>query len=155
MPVEISEYIKVVDENKKEHVGILVSGNIAAIVPDGEEKIVYGVAKERVKIHTKIVCDNDKCENSSVGPDLVTHTKTIEFDEDGTSNAESLVKEIGEIIVVSDYKGEKKVFCSKNCYRAFAKHGASVIQMPSGKGTRTYNNLEGGINPLGGGPVSE
>lgn len=114
MPVTVNEYAKITDVNGLEHEGKVVATNLVA-VEDGENTY-YGAALRVTKVRVKVVCDNEKCENSQVGPDFVTHPKTIEFDE--TGEAARTVKEISDIVIVSDYTGQKLTFCTPQCYSA-------------------------------------
>jgi len=136
MPVFIDEYIKIRDVEGKEQTGKALASNLVAV--EDEEKVIhYGLAVGMNHLHTTIVCDNPQCENSTVDDSFKTVPKTIEFDE-SEDTAGTFLKDVVDVVIVSDFKGQKTVFCSDKCYAKFTKKApATVLAMPSGKGSKT------------------
>ncbi len=139
MPVEVKEYFKIRDIKGIEHEGLGVANELIAIQKEDGE-FVYGKATELVKLHTKVTCDlGADCTRGKIDDNFVTYPKIIEFDDTGKGE---FIKDVSEIVICSDYKGERKVFCSYECsakyYRKVEKY-QNVIEFPSGKGTRTFD----------------
>lgn len=130
MPVTVKEYVKLTDLEGKAHEGVGVANNLAAIEEDGN--IVYGVVTSMVKVRTTVVCDNKDCVNSEVNDKFQTVPRTIEFDDNGDNSAE-FIKKLSEIVITSDYKGEKQAYCSAECYAAMVrKEHRSKLVAPNG-----------------------
>lgn len=141
MAVTVKEILKVRDVRGKEHEGVALIGELIAVETDNG--IRYGLPVERVRIETKIECDaGTECENSEVGDDFVTRPRVIEFTENGATQNPEFVKTLAEVIITQDYRGEKKAFCTQSCAANYIRRKSreeKVVQFPSGKGTRTFN----------------
>lgn len=138
MSVSVKEILKIKDGEGAEHTGEALAGNLVAI-KDGE-KVFYGTPVERVKLLTKIVCDAGKdCVNLTALDDFTTQPKTIEFEETGGN--EEFLKDIANVTILQDYKGDRIVFCSKECALGFLKRigrqDPKVVDISSGKGYRS------------------
>ena len=138
MSVAVKEILKIKDGEGVEHVGEALAGNLIAI-KDGE-KVFYGTPVERVKLLTKIVCDAGKdCVNLTALDDFTTQPKTIEFEETGGN--EEFLKDIANVTILQDYKGDRIVFCSKECALGFLKRlgrqEQKVADISGGKGYRS------------------
>jgi len=136
MPVEVEEYVKITDVDGKEHEGKLLAKDLVSVDDGGVT--YYGAALGITKVRVKVTCDNEKCENSEVGPDFVTRAKTIQFDETGQNAAET-IKEISDIVIVSDYTGKKMAFCTPQCYSAAVRRTErdKIVDISAGKGSKT------------------
>lgn len=140
MPVEITEYVKIKDAEGIERVGKLVAQNLVAVVEG--ETVYYGQGIAVDKVRSKITCDNEKCENSEVGEDFVTRPMSFEFDDNGDKSAE-FIKKISDLVICSNYKGEKMCFCTPECSAAYfrrinkEKFDKKLVDISSGKGFKT------------------
>jgi len=136
MPVTIEEYAKITDEAGKSHEGKVIATNLTAIEEDGTT--VYGATLQVTKVLVTVECDNEKCENSTVGDDFVTRPKTIKYDQ--TQPSEDYIKDIANVQIITDYKGERKVYCSADCYAANLKRKSrerfETVTEAHGKGPR-------------------
>ena len=142
MPVSVEEYVKLKDLEGNDHDGVGVANNLAAI-REGDN-IVYGVVTGLVKVRTTVVCDNPFCINSTVDDEFKTVPCTIAFDDKGDTSPD-FIKKIAEIVITSDYKGEKKAFCTSECAAKFLRresHISNVVTGPFGKGSRTSDLAE-------------
>ena len=138
MPVEVKEFFKIRDIKGVEHEGLGVANELVAIEKaDGE--FVYGKAIELVKLQTKVTCDlGSDCTKGKIDEAFVTHPKVIEFEDTGKGE---FIKDVAEVVICTDYKGARKVFCSYECSAKFyrkAEKYQNVIEFPSGKGKRTF-----------------
>jgi len=135
MSVEVKEYAQITDRYGQLHEGEVTGTNIVEIDDNGTP--TYGVAIKVTKVRVKVTCDNDKCENSTVGEDFVTHPKIVEYDQD---KAEHNIDDISKLVIVTDYKGTKSTFCTADCYSSYARRKAreqfEQQTAPHGKGPR-------------------
>lgn len=139
MPVQIREFLKVKALDNTEHIGEAIAANLVAIKVE-DNSIAYGSAVERVKLLTKIVCDGGKdCAKLQSLDDFTTSPKIIEFEE--TASDMKFLQDIADVVILQDYKGDRVVFCSKECASGFLKResrkDAKVLMMESGKGFRS------------------
>jgi len=140
MPVEITEYAKLETLSGVQVEGKVTATNLAEIEDENGVKF-YGVPTGLAKIRTKIVCDlGELCSKGKIDTEFKTHPKTIEFDDQGKGPGE-FIKDVAEVVITSDYKGQKLVFCSYECctkyFRKLSKN-SNVIEFPAGKGRRTF-----------------
>ena len=140
MPVEIAEYAKVKDDNGVEAEGKVIGSNLVG-VEDENGTICFGQLVGLTKIRTKITCDlGSECTKGKIDGEFHSHPKTIEFDDTGSGPGD-FIKEVSQVVIASDYKGEKLVFCCYECsskhYRKQGKYN-NVVEFPSGKGKRTF-----------------
>lgn len=135
MPVSVKEYVKVKDLEGTEHEGVAVATNLSAIEVDGS--IVYGIVTSMVKVRTKVVCDNEHCINSEVDDQFKTSPRVIEFDDSGDPSPD-FIRKIAEIVIASNYRGEKMAFCTPECAAHYMKkaHKSNVVTGNFGKGPR-------------------
>jgi hypothetical protein len=137
LPVSVKEHVRLTALDSTEHEGVGIANNLAAIETASGET-VYGVVTGLVKVRTTIVCDNPLCCNSSVTDDFRTVPALIEFDDNGDNSAE-FIKKLSEVVITSDYKGEKKAFCTQECAAKYLRrepHVSNVVTGPFGKGPR-------------------
>ena len=140
MPVEIIEFAKIQDLGGIEREGKVTATNLAEIEDEDGVKH-YGSPTGLAKIRTKIVCDlGELCAKGSIDGEFKTHPKVIEFDDQGQGPGQ-FIKDVAEVVIASDYKGQKLVFCSYECstkyFRKLSKN-SNVIEFPAGKGVRTF-----------------
>lgn len=137
MPITFDEYVEIVDENGNKMEGKLVAKDLVAI-EDADKNHFYGLPLKRVKVITTATCDNDKCENSSVGDDFVTRPKSFQFENDGDGSPD-FVKTVSDMVIVSNYKNEKMLFCTPECSAAYFRRAnrERIVDISSGKGTKT------------------
>jgi len=137
MPVTVNEIVEIVDVAGERHEGKAIATNLTCLEnPDGGHW--YGKLTKMVRLETTIVCDNEKCEHGHVDENFHTQPKTISFVEsEGASK--DFIKDIADVIITSDFEGNKLVFCSLECLAAKSKRIVrQVVEMPSGKGKRTF-----------------
>ncbi len=140
MPVEIKEYAKIQTLNGIEREGVGVAVDLIAIKEDDGE-IYYGKLVTVTKLRTKITCDlANECTQGKIDEEFHTLPKIIEFDEMGGGPGE-FIKDVSQVVISTDFKGQKIVFCSAECsakyFKKLAKH-SNVIEFPAGKGKRTF-----------------
>lgn len=135
MPVSVKEYVKIKDLEGNEHEGVGIATNLTAIDIDGTT--VYGIVTEMVKVRTKVVCDNEQCINSEVDDQFKTSPRVIEFDDNGDSSPD-FIRKIAQIVIASNYRGEKMAFCTPECAAHYMKktHKSNVVTGNFGKGPR-------------------
>ena len=140
MPVTVKEIVTLKDLEGIDWEGEGVANQLAAIKTD-QGNLVFGVVTGLVKVHTKVVCDNPLCINSTVNDEFKTVPATIEFDDSGDS-APEFIRKISQIVITSDYKGVKQAYCSPECCAKFLRR-ESHNKGPEnfGKGHR-YNEPE-------------
>jgi 3-hydroxy-3-methylglutaryl CoA synthase len=140
MPVILTEYAKIKSTDGAEREGKAVANNLVAIEEDGE--IYYGKLINVTHVRSKIICDNDKCSNSEVGEDFVSHPRTFEFEDNG-DNSPDFMQKINDVVIVANYLGEKMCFCTPECSAAYFKRVSrenaekKIASISSGKGTKT------------------
>ena len=142
MGVEIKEYVKIKDiATGVEKVGRALANNLVAIEDTIEGSVAFGALVGLAFVRTQVTCDlGTLCTRCEVDNTFVTQPKRIQFDDNGTGPAQ-FVKDISEITIVSDYKGEKLVFCCYECAACYfrkAGKNTNVIEFPGGKGKRTF-----------------
>lgn len=150
MPVTVDEIVKIRDVDGVEYEGKAVATNLVAIRLNEPNTYAYGMVTSGVKVHTRVECDNPSCVNSSVGEDFQTYSKVIEFDDNGDNSA-TFIKEISQIVITSDFQGNKKAFCTSECSANYFRHEAkksNVVEFPAGKGKKTEFPASGNLQPL-------
>jgi hypothetical protein len=140
MPVEIKEFAKIITINEIEREGVGVATDLIAIKGDDEE-IYYGKLLAVTKVRTRITCDlGTDCTRGKIDENFVTHPYVVEFDDEGKGPGD-FIKDVSQVIISSDYRGAKIVFCCAECsakyYKKLAKH-SNVIEFSAGKGKRTF-----------------
>jgi hypothetical protein len=139
MPVNIIEFVKVKVPSGSEFVGKTVAVNLVEVEDDLGYRYV-GTPEGVVKVRTKIECDlGDQCTQGKIDEEFKTHPKIIEFDDEGKGPGE-FIKDLAEVVIASDYKGDKLVFCCYECSaKAFRKMGrnSNVVEITAGKGYKS------------------
>lgn len=139
MPVIINEWARVKAINGEEFVGKGVATNLTAVLLE-DDSLAFGRLLGVEKVRTTVVCDaGTQCLNGKVDDNFVTQPKVLEFDDTGTPGDH--IKDVANIVITSDYKGEKQAFCTAECCASYLKHKAkhkNVIEFPAGKGRRTF-----------------
>lgn len=137
MPVKIEEYAKVMGLDGVEHEGKALRQNFVAVEDAGE--VFFGKLVSITKAHTTILCDNEKCENEEVGDDFKTTPRRMEFDDNGDGSID-FMRKISDLVVVSNWRGEKMCFCSPECSAAYFRriNKEKIVDISSGKGPRHH-----------------
>ena len=142
MPVLISEFIKIKSLDGKEYEGKGIASNLVAIESEDGSSWIYGQLLGMTKVRSKIICDSGPhCCKSTVDEEFHTSPKIIEFDDEGQGPG-SFIKDVAEVVIASDYKGQKVVFCCYECAADYFKRAKKALQdalLPAGKGARTFN----------------
>lgn len=140
MPVEIVEFAKLQTLTGVEVEGKVVATNLAQI-EDQDGQIFVGMPTGVTKVRTKITCDlGDLCTKGKIDEEFKNHPRVIEFDDSGEGPSK-FIKDVAEVVIASDYKGQKLVFCSFECSSKFYRkigRTSNVIDFPTGKGKRTF-----------------
>lgn len=136
MPVKIEEFVKIVDAEGIEREGKVIGQNFIAV--DDNDTIHYGKLVKMSRVHSTILCDNEKCEQMQIGDDFVSRPFQFSFDDNGDGSVDFLRK-INDLVVVSNYKGEKMCFCSPDCSAAYFRrvNREKIVDISHGKGTKT------------------
>src|SRR5579859_1438356 len=125
MPVTVEEHVKLKDLDGVEWEGVGYANNLAAIRTEQGDTI-FGVVTGLVRVFTTVVCDNPLCVNSTVTEDFTTVPARISFSDNGDSSAE-FIKRLSQIVITSDYKGERKAFCTQECAAKFLRRESHVV----------------------------
>jgi putative lipase involved disintegration of autophagic bodies len=138
MSVEIETIVTIKGLDGVERTGTFVAQNLVAITDKIEETVVYGTPVSQKNFVT-VTCDADNyCANSIVDATFETHPKNFSFEDDGTG-AEKFIKDVASVVIMADYQGNKKVFCSSECAAGYLRRSSkliNVIEFPVGKGLR-------------------